>query len=1014
MDIEHIIFLGCIALLMLSQGLFAQEPQVSYDYDQEQLRAANAFFELVIDLQAGHFTIIDTSKNQPALDNAQWKVGDLVSGDRELRHQWFQGPVVSPFGEGSYIRIESEKSGGGRMIWQADIYENQPALILRAGFMNTTPEPVYVGYISPLEAGDIFPGMTISENLAMLDGNGGGERTHVIRDHHLQCRNNVLATFGSAENPCAIVAGGLTYTDYEKFATLRDPWFENRRTLLAKALDAPLLCYLNLPDNKKDISPAGPSLEYVQGRSYAYSMEADYPQELKTIAFHPRAVILQARGLDPAKTYQLGFSWWDEKIGRVQSVYAQPADGKEEEDKVALVKNQMLPQWGQGNQGPQQLTVTIPRETYTEGDVRFLFELDATDEHVVNAVVSEVWLREVKAETPLDIAAIAPGKPQPVRALQAGIYAHDKVGKRVEPTVTYLPDDLFYVDVTTGCPFASLEKYGKALRIFQGASPNVYDFPTVCLWYAMLHVYGGGPAINDSRGAVEEMQRIKDSGFLKYARAAVRLVPDHYGHDNEQGWWDEKHWQMYGWDLSMYAPEDQENKVPRMHYTEPYETTAKWAGAIRDLGGIPLTYFQTCFRSEDYAHAHPEHMLFNKAVAPMLDSQGKPMNFDREKHHVFQKSFMVWSYDFTDPDFLRHMKEVYYNLRSGGVRGLMFDYPYTGWADGGGMEDAYSTVGAAYRNIFYMAKHGLGEDSWVHERNLARGSDITLGIVDSQRTWDDTDKITAEMASFPGLRWYKNRVVVNYDMDAKNLLKTTPNNRDGVRSLLTVCYTTSGRLLLGNSFGRLSKENIYDLSRIYPFHRTPQSARPVDAFISTYPLIYDFKINDAWHQVTFYNAAQEEKVMQTSMSGPLLTGSLGLDSRKEYYVYDFWNDTFGGKLAGSQMLTQTLRPGESRMLSVREVMNHPQVLSTNRHIMQGYVDLHDVRWDDETQTLRGKADVVGGETYQIIIALNGHQIKKTLAGTGTISLSDIEGNPQLAVIRLDSADNALINWSLGF
>ncbi|MBN2211668.1 MAG: hypothetical protein JW709_09770, partial [Sedimentisphaerales bacterium] len=354
MGIHTISIINIMVLLLLVSFTFAVEPEICYDYDNRQVNAANEFIELVIDLRIGRYTLINKQTRQTALAEVQWKVGALESSDPALQHQWTSGPVISPFGEGRYIRIESTKDGFGTMIWQADLFENQTAVVLRTGFENTTKEPVSVGYITPLDAGEIYPGVNISENLAMLDGNGGGECTQVLRDQHsqrrnynwelysrvsnvsrdyyLQCRNNVLVTFGSPEKPCSVVAGGLSYTDYEKFARIWNPLSENRRAWLVRMLGEtePLVCYLDLPNTKVDKSPAGPFLEYVQGSSYVYAITADYPEELKTVAFHPSTVIIEAGGLDPARQYQLGFSWWDEKSGRVQSVYAQPAGGKDE------------------------------------------------------------------------------------------------------------------------------------------------------------------------------------------------------------------------------------------------------------------------------------------------------------------------------------------------------------------------------------------------------------------------------------------------------------------------------------------------------------------------------------------------------------------------------------------------------------------------------------------------------------------------------------------------------------
>ena len=43
------------------------------------------------------------------------------------------------------------------------------------------------------------------------------------------------------------------------------------------------------------------------------------------------------------------------------------------------------------------------------------------------------------------------------------LYSKDPVGKRMDAGTVYLPDEKYYMDFTTRCPFAALEKY--ALRV---------------------------------------------------------------------------------------------------------------------------------------------------------------------------------------------------------------------------------------------------------------------------------------------------------------------------------------------------------------------------------------------------------------------------------------------------------------------------------------------------------------------------------------------------------------------
>jgi len=415
--------------------------------------------------------------------------------------------------------------------------------------------------------------------------------------------------------------------------------------------------------------------------------------------------------------------------------------------------------------------------------------------------------------------------------------AEDPQGKRVDAGVRYVPNDRFYLDMLTVDPFDGLEAYAHALRKAQDIHLNLYNFPTVCLWYAR-----GTGAKNTSVGAVAQADHIAASGILKYTTVAVRLVPDCYNENNQQGWWNDEHWQKPCVPDGTVFTEEAEGFG---RYLPPYETSEKWGQAVIERGCIQFTYMQPGIRSQDYADAFPEHMLFNHRRAPMLTGKGEvfyyPKDIDPNKSLIAWKDnrLVLESFDYTDPGFMAHMLDVYENLRRAGIRGIMYDYPNNAWMHNGGFEDKYATTASAYRNIYRLAKMGLGSESWIHERNLHYGSDVALGLVDSQRIWGDTLEISPDMVTRAGLRWYKNRVVTSYDNDSKSLLQVKPANRDGVRAMLTMSYVVTARLLIGNSFNSMRPEHIYDLSRLYPLHPQMRSARPVDAFVREFPQIYD-------------------------------------------------------------------------------------------------------------------------------------------------------------------------------
>jgi hypothetical protein len=566
------------------------------------------------------------------------------------------------------------------------------------------------------------------------------------------------------------------------------------------------------------------------------------------------------------------------------------------------------------------------------------------------------------------------------------------VGKRVDSGVTYVPDDRCYLDFCTANPFDALEQYGLAIRAAQKVHLGINDFPTVCGWYVASFGGGGGGEPNNSAGMVALMDAAAKSGFLRYSKVAIRLVPDDYGANNEQGWWDEAHWQKYG------------------HYVQPYETTRKWAQAVRERGGIPLTYSQTGSNSRDFIATHPDWYLFNDTNRL----------FDAKGNLTFKSAP-----DFTDPGFQAHLRKVYENMRAGGLAGLMFDYPESAFRQDGGFEDQYATAAAAYRTIFALPKTILGPDSFIDERNvwsqpIDRGCfmDLTAGVVDSQRVWGDTDVATPEMYSRCGHRWYKNRVIFTYDMDSKNLFKVAPNNRDGLRQLLTMVYTVAPRLVLANSFARMTPEQLHDLSRIYPIHTTPHSARPLDAFTREdgIPRIYDQPIDQAWHQLAFYNPdVKAAGTISVEIGEDSSFGGMGLDPAKSYFVYDFWNDAFLGKFPGKARLEQTLRPGEVRMMSVHEVTKHPQFISSNRHVLQGYVDVLKTDWHPATRTLTGTSKVVGGETYKLVLATNGRRPAACSApgATAQIQVTSTEAGG-LAVLSIDKTENGTVDWTVSF
>lgn len=544
----------------------------------------------------------------------------------------------------------------------------------------------------------------------------------------------------------------------------------------------------------------------------------------------------------------------------------------------------------------------------------------------------------------------------------------DPQGKWIEPGATYMSPDTFYLDFATANPFEALEAYGRALRTANAAHPNTYDFPTLCGWMVSTKHLGEGKPINNSVGLVEQTRIARERGFMKYTPLAVRLEPDtycqgNYG-DTQQGWWDDEHW-------AAYAPGDGHKKGAEPgSLRKPYDTFAKFCKAVADLGGLVETYFQSSMPSNDFARAHPRWML----------------NDDISQLHVQHAHHRpLVRYDYTNPGFRAHCLKVWRRLRKAGLKGVKFDYPETAWNPNGGFDDKRFTTTSAYRELFRLCREGLGRDAFIHERNLggpchehAQLLDVTAGIVDIQRVWWDSSHFEPEMASRMGLRWYKARSVFLYYPDGKSFFangKPLPAYKR--RAFLTLIAFLSGRLEIGTSIGSMTDEMFRDTTRLFPMLGGEKSPRPVDLLTGgAHPAVYLYSVTEDWHQVLLVNNSKSgRKTISAPLSGNHVeTGSLGLDRDARYHAFDFWSQTYLGILKGSATLSVELRGGEVAMVSVRKVEAHPQVLSTNRHIMQGMMECHDIRWSGKANVLSGKVDVVGGEEFVLVLAGNGRKV----------------------------------------
>ena len=90
------------------------------------------------------------------------------------------------------------------------------------------------------------------------------------------------------------------------------------------------------------------------------------------------------------------------------------------------------------------------------------------------------------------------------------------------------------------------------------------------------------------------------------------------------------------------------------------------------------------------------------------------------------------------------------------------------------------------------------------------------------------------------------------------------------------------------------------------------------------------------------------------------------------------------------------------------------MLSTSRHVLQGWVDLADVKWDGAGKTLGGVARVVGGEPFRIVLAGNGRKPMKAVAAGGQARLEAHPAGAGYVTVILECQENKDISWKVEF
>ena len=82
-------------------------------------------------------------------------------------------------GKGQSIQVVSVKKGQPDLVFNFNLYDQEPFVIMYGGIRNGTSEGIQIKEISPVANARLFYGADISKNFKLIDGEGGGCPTYI-------------------------------------------------------------------------------------------------------------------------------------------------------------------------------------------------------------------------------------------------------------------------------------------------------------------------------------------------------------------------------------------------------------------------------------------------------------------------------------------------------------------------------------------------------------------------------------------------------------------------------------------------------------------------------------------------------------------------------------------------------------------------------------------------------------------------------------------------------------------
>lgn len=430
----------------------------------------------------------------------------------------------------------------------------------------------------------------------------------------------------------------------------------------------------------------------------------------------------------------------------------------------------------------------------------------------------------------------------------------------------------------------------------------------------------------------------------------------------------------------------------------------KWlADEIRKLGfrpGIWTVPFGT--GDADFYEAHKEWFLHAADGTPMknwcglyvLDpSQEAVRHHMEETHRTMSRD---WGYEYFKIDGM--------SGRNAGYSAHFYERDEVRAAFRERVDDPFRLCAEALRR-------GIGEDRvWLACQGHYTGPDCSLAdagrigadIVAHRRPPDWNNYLNQARTTLNQI--FANDIIWYGDPDT--LLVGTANPLETVRLAASVVALSGQAMFAGDKLAELPPERMRLLQQCLPVC----DIRPLDLFpIFDMLPVWDVKVKKDfgdWDVVSLFNWEANPAEIRVDFT------ELGLDPEQSYLVYDCWNRTLQRRVRDRIAVTA---PGHGNsLLAVYADTGLPQLVYSDRHIVQGGIGLEGIRWNSAAKTLSGTTRLVGQDPTELVFALPEGGTLVSAQANDEITLTAIAGQNDTLSLSLQGLRTGPAAWTLQF